>query len=195
VIARRPALLRSGAILAAFVAVLLLCAFQGPRHRRYAGPPGVRTAPSHLAAFREWEREGVKGRVLCLFDRRAFLSDKGEVPTEENYLDLAVRRGIVRRIYHFVPSAAWPEVEAKLRADDRFRFEGGGFVHFMEEGRLFVTTIENVPQFEERALVLVNPASWSGQELVHVGHILRDHGIDSDLAIVVSPNGFAFPEG
>ncbi|HSN13983.1 MAG TPA: hypothetical protein VLT61_05075, partial [Anaeromyxobacteraceae bacterium] len=103
------------------------------------------------------------------------------------------RRGIVRRVYHFVPMAAWPEVQAKLRGDARFTAVDGTFVFPMEEGRLVVTTVENAPAFPEPVLAIVNPTSWSGPELEHLGHVLRDHGIETDLALVISPTEFVFP--
>ncbi len=189
----RAAAMRTAAIVVAFAAVLLVCASQGAAHRRYAAPPAFRSVPDHLSAYKEWVREGVKGRVLCLFDRRAFVSEKGEEPNEDNYLDLAVRHGIVRRVYHFVPASAWGDVQDHLRGDPRFTFDGSAFVYPMEEGRLIVTTLDHLDHFDERVLAIVNPVSWSGAELERVGRMLRDHRIDSDLAMVLSPPGFAFP--
>ncbi|HSM93141.1 MAG TPA: hypothetical protein VLT47_09650 [Anaeromyxobacteraceae bacterium] len=194
-ISPRAATVRSLLILAAFAAVVVLCVTAGPAHRRYAGPPEFRSVPSHLDAYRTWVAEGVKGRILFLFDRRAFVAQDGEVPAEENYLDLALRHGIVRRVYHIVPASGWSEVQEHLRADERFHFGDGAFVFPMEEGRLVVTTLDRVPHLHERALAIVNASSWTGAELEQVGALLRERTVDSDLVQVLSPNGFVFPAG
>jgi len=181
---RLPAvLLKTAAILIFTLAVLLLSIYYGPHQRRYAAPPAEREAANYVGIYRLWEQERVKGRILYLFDRRAFRSDKGTVATDENYLDLAVKRGVVRHVFHVVPASAWPEVQQNLRQDPRFSFTDGVFMLPMEEGRLYVTTIDRITASPEKVLVVVNREVWNAGELAGIRRLLEQGLLKSDLVV------------
>jgi len=179
----RALMIKTIAIVLCFLGVLLLCIFYGQHQRRYASPPVKRNVANYVDIYRLWEQEQIKGRILYLFDRRAFRSDKGTVPTNDNYLDLAVKKGIARHVFHIVPAAAWAEVQKNLRGDARFSFTDGVFVLPMEEGRLYVTTIERITATPEKVLVVVNREVWSAGELAQISRLMDEGIIKSDLAV------------
>jgi hypothetical protein len=181
---KAPAMmLKTSAILFFALGVLLLCTFYGPHQRRYAAPPVERDVAKYVDIYHLWEQERVKGRILYLFDRRAFRSDKGTEATDDNYLDLAVKKGMVRHVFHIVPASAWPEVQKNLRKDSRFSLTNGVFVLPMEEGRLYVTTIDRITAPQEKVLVSVNREVWSADELTQIKRLLDQGRLKSDLAV------------
>lgn len=171
------------AILLFALITLLLCAFYGSQQRRYASPPVVRNVVRYVDIFHLWEQERVKGRILYLFDRRAFRSDKGTEATDDNYLDLALKKGIVRKVFHIVPASAWGEVQEHLRKDARFTHTNGIYVLPMEEGRLYVTTIGRITAMSEPVLIVVNSEVWLGEELERISRLQEQGVLKSDLAV------------
>jgi hypothetical protein len=181
---KSPALvLKTAAILLFTLGVLLLCTFYGPHQRRYAAPPVEREVANYVDIYHLWEVARVKGRILYLFDRRAFRSDKGTEATDDNYLDLAVKKGVVRHVFHIVPASAWPEVQKNLRKDPRFSLTRGVYVLPMEEGRLYVTTIDRITAPPEKVMVVVNREVWSADELTQIKRLMGQGGLKSDLAV------------
>jgi len=176
-------MLKTAAILLSALGVLLLCVFYGPHQRRYAAPPVVRDVARYVDIYHLWEQERVKGRILYLFDRRAFRSDRGTEATDDNYLDLAVKKGIVRHVFHIVPVSAWAEVQKNLRGDARFSLTDGVFVLPMEEGRLYVTTIDRIKAQPEKVLVVVNREVWSAGELAQISRLMGQGGLKRDLVV------------
>lgn len=177
--------IKAGAIIIGFVGTLFLCMFYGSLRRGYATRQIKQHVSSNVEIFRLWERENIKGRTLYLFDRHFNATLAEKTVTDENYLDLSLRRGMVRQVYHIVPKSAWQEVRDKLTTNDIFKFSDGVFFMPMTEGRLYVTTLDNIKPDQEIVLTVINRDIWSTDEMGVITGLLDRRILRSDLIAIL----------
>ncbi len=156
----RRLFIKSGIIVLLFVVTLLFCMLYGPLNRNYALPPAMRNVENNVDIFKAWEKEEVKGRILFLFDRHNHISPEVAAVSNDNYVSIALRKGIIREVHHIIPVSAWQEVRNKLLNTREFTYKDGVFIMPMAGGRLYVTTIDNIRSNKEKALLVVYYA-WS----------------------------------
>ncbi|MBI5640747.1 MAG: hypothetical protein HZA17_10000 [Nitrospirae bacterium] len=99
--------------------------------------------------------------------------------TNDNYLFLAIEKGIIRRIFHLIPDFVWQEVESKLSADERVSASGGVFRFNTAEGvPVLVMRIKDLERIEEKVLINVNEDYWDYSQVTDL--LLRGR-LNTDL--------------
>ena len=188
----RPLLIKLVCILLCFAATLALCSLYGPWNRKYAASPGTRNVGSNREIFRLWEQERVRGRILYIFDRHNDMDDDSDVVTDDNFVHVALRRGIIREVHHVIPRPAWSEVRGKLAAKKEFRRDDGAFVMPMPEGRLYVSTIDGIRGQREKVLIVINRDGWNDDPAL-IDDLVTRRVLGSDLIVVRQQPGVPAP--
>lgn len=192
----RARLIASGAILALFLAVVLVLSAAGATGRSYVAPTIVRRIEAPHFAYPVWQAAGARGRILVLLDRRLNASGslgpmaKEDPPLQEdNYVYLAARNNIVRTIYHVIPLGAWQEVEAALKDSPYVSASGRGYRTATDDGvPLFIARLEDLPLFDEPVLVNINIPSWSDAEVTLIDRMRETGMLKADLVTLTDPS-------
>lgn len=136
-------------------------------------------------AYDVWAGNGVRGRTLLQVGRRLSSNDTKETTlSEDNYVYLAIQSGIVRKVYHAVPSALWPKVQGRLSSEAGFRRSGDVFRTATEGAPLDVLKINDIPRLKERVLVNIQGDTLTGDDIVFLLDLLSSGRLGSDLVTV-----------
>lgn len=129
-----------------------------------------------------WENKGLRGRVLFLFDRHLNAEDGIVGLKEDTYVDIAVKRNVIRKIYHIVPDNAWNDVQAALSVYPLVRRVHGYFRFFLLDGTtVFVMKIGDITQIDESVLLHVNGSYWSREQLSEIAGLVKKNVLSSDF--------------
>lgn len=135
------------ACLVLLAALLLVIYSLGRTARKEAIARQVSVVSYASDTFHLWKKLGVRGRILWYFDRnlsldpipekqvRAFLADpetNKSMVNDSNFLYLALRSNIVRKIIFVVPDSKWDEYVAVIRKNPEQYPYGDGFVEYLD---------------------------------------------------------------
>lgn len=186
---RRPGRLRDG-VITLLVVPFTLCAvlamfLYGRTGRVYSADPEARTVAAPQDALKVWEERGVRGRILFLFDRNLNADRTVSAPSAENYVYLAIRNNLVRRIYHVIPDGSWEEVEKTLSSYPLVSRHRGVYRTFFEDGSsVLILRLRDVPAVKEKALVHIDAGYWDLNGLREIAALLKRGVITGDVVTV-----------
>lgn len=149
-----------------------------------AAPAVTVMEPAQAAAH--WEKIGVRGRILLLFDdyphmRGLAFNDGVPSLTNTNFIEYSIFKNILRRIYLIVADDQWQAFTARRDIGAFRALENGqeGVYLFTMSGVPLITVPESgLPKIDETVLVYVN------NELFHadrVSTLLKTKNIQSDI--------------
>lgn len=118
---------------------------------------------------------GVKGRTAVVFSRQLIghMTLEGTQVNVSYLLEDALQQGIVRRVYHVVPDAAWDEV---VKEGDRFwpvRHVGNEPIILFGAGRVYLLPLSRLRHIQEKVLVLTNGPDWGVNDMKRIDQLLR----------------------
>lgn len=167
-----------------FCAILAMF-FYGRTGRVYSATPEARTVAAPQDALKVWEERGIRGRILFLFDRNLNADRTVSAPSAENYVYLAIRNNMVRRIYHVIPDGSWEEVERTLDSYPLVSRHKGVYRTFFEDGSsLLIMRLRDVPAVKEKALVHINADYWDMDGLKEIAGLLKKGVLRGDVVTV-----------
>jgi len=161
--------------------VVIFAATYGKNARSYANSPQAHVINEPHEALQIWERAGVRGRTLLLFDRH--LNADSGAPPNESYVDSAIKKNVVRRIFHIVPGAAWQDVERVLSGSDAFTFNNGVYRMVFQGVPVTVMRLQDIAPLAETVLIAVNGSPYQDDELRRLGDLIGQGVVRSDMII------------
>jgi hypothetical protein len=175
----------SAGVLSVAAAALLAAQWYGPSRRVLLSPTRVVEASAPEDIARAWDAAGVRGRIAVQFARRLNAVAPGVDPAQSRYLEEALRRGVVRRVFHVVPDGAWPEVAANIGRMHGQRPTSLGFALFFDAGRVDVLPLSRFVSVAETALVVVEPSVFAPEERATILRHLEARDVRADLLTVI----------
>jgi hypothetical protein len=109
--------------------------------------------------------------------------------TSDEYLELALRHGIVRAGYQVVPDSAWQQVYAAHHARQMPtppRISDSKIALLLEAGRVQIMPLSHFWPFTEKALVVMEPAAWSPDERSRILGLLQSGRLATDFIVLVN---------
>lgn len=187
-----------------FFGALVFTITYGPAKRTFVVPDRTVTVRSAIEIDELWHASRVHGRVAVVFARHLNQQFSGLAFPEMDYLDQAMRHGIVRKAYYIVPDRFWPEVVLENRTRREFIVEPidteTGLMIFHEGGRIHAMPLSKyIPETEaEKALVILEQQVWTQQELSRIDGFIKTGQLTTDLLVIINktikPSSFA-PSG
>lgn len=169
--------------------VLVFSFVYGPLQRTFASPERTVQVSSAADIDQLWESEGVRGRVAVIFTRRLNAERHGYYSQELKYIELAMRRGIVRAVYYIVPDSIWDDVIIENYSMPMLTPPmptASGFVMLFEGGRVNVMPLSRFwPDAGEKALVVLEPGIWSSDDLAYIYRIVKSGNLPADLFAII----------
>lgn len=174
------------------VAVIAGTFSYGPSKRKFVEPRQSVTVPSAQALIQLWESTGVHGRIAVIFARHLNQEFSGGSFPEMDYLDKAMRRGLVRRAYYIVPDRAWPQVVTENIARRELivplKTTDAGFTLLHIGGRINVMPLSKyIPEGIETVLTVLEPEAWSPQEQFRIDTLFSSGLMTADLQVTIVP--------
>jgi hypothetical protein len=173
-----------------FMIVVVWTFMYGPSKRRFCVPHRNLFLPSATALKQSWESSGIHGRIAVIFARHLNQQySMGSFP-EVDYLDIAMRQGLVRKAYYIVPDNSWPQVvQENLDRPDLIvplKTTASGFTLFHIGGRINVMPLSKyIPDDNEPVLAVVDPSGWSPQELLRIGALFNSGLLATDFQTTI----------
>ncbi len=168
----------------AFSVTVLAGAFSyGPSRRIFVSPGMVTRAAEPPEILQRWEAAGIRGRIAVVFTRRLNAVEPQPDGSETKYLQTAMHRGLVRKVFHVVPDSAWGEVSCNLAGSRR---TSSGFLLLHDEGRVHVMPLSRFERLEEPALVVIDPSNWTPADLQGIRAMLAERRVVSDYVTIVN---------
>jgi len=103
---------------------------------------------------------------------------------KDNYIYLAARENMIRKIYHILPESAWEEAARNLvsggyspRPDGTFRIVAHGTP-------VIILRLRDIPRLKEEVLLHVNGGSWPDSQIAELAALLKNNTLKSDLITV-----------
>ena len=163
---------------------LMVLSLYGKSNRWYLKKPDLQVSGSPHLAFFTWRDNGVKGRVLFLFDRSIGISPMEDTLTPNNYIYKAMHFNLLRKVYQVVPDQSWEEVERALR-NNPYAISADGVFRIPVEGvSVYVMRLRDVGIIKEKVLVTINADAWPASDLSSIADLLADRKIESDLVTI-----------
>ncbi len=102
--------------------------------------------------------------------------------TASNYSYLAIKSGIVRKIFHVIPEASWQEVEKNLSDLPFAKRTDTGFRLLIFEGTpVTILRLRDLPALTEPVLANINTDIWSPREQEEIASLFVRKSLTSDL--------------
>ncbi|TAN38698.1 MAG: hypothetical protein EPN25_13320 [Nitrospirae bacterium] len=177
-----------------FVCVIVWTFVYGPAKRTFVSPDKIETVKSAEELDKLWHSAGVHGRVAVIFTRYLNKQFAGASFPEMDYIDNAMRHGIIRTVYYIVPDRFGAEIVSDyyLKWDSTFivppKLTDTGLIILHDGGRIYVMPLSKyIPdQEQEKALVVIEDAVWTPQERDRINGFTRSGQLASDLTAIVS---------
>jgi hypothetical protein len=134
-----------------------------------------------------WEKEGVRGRVLVHFDRQIHAGSIEGGVSNENYVYQAAEMNLIRKIYHIVPDASWPEVRDTLSRMPGVSNRGELFRLTLEGTPIIVSPLQHLPVISEKALINIS-GGWNEDDLRQMASLLGSGTLNADIITVSGPD-------
>jgi hypothetical protein len=177
------------AIILFCIGTIIFTLAYGPSKRRFILPDKLVTVQSARELDSIWQSSGVHGRIAVIFTRHLNNQFSGGSFPEIDYLDTAMRQGIVRRAYFIVPDRIWFVGATKNNLERAsivpLKPNDSGFTLLHEGGRIQIMPLSKyIPEQEsEKVLVVIEPDVWSQQELFKINNYFRSGQLTSDLVV------------
>lgn len=171
--------------------VLLWIFTYGPAKRIFVVPDRTVTLRSAGEIDDLWRSSGIHGRIAVIFTRHLNHQLSGIAFPEMDYLDRALRQGMVRKVYYVVPDRFWAAVVLEHRERMEYIIEprttDTGFMILHEGGRIHAMPLSKyIPELEnEKALVVIETAPWSQEEQTRIEGFLRSGQLRTDLTVII----------
>ncbi|MBF0327647.1 MAG: hypothetical protein HQL10_00645 [Nitrospirae bacterium] len=165
--------------------VVFLSFIYGPSKRTFVSPGKVELLTSPIDIYEFWHSTKVRGRVAVLFTRHLDSEIGLSEEPGEKYTELAMRHGIVRKIYHVVPDSVWPVVSDNLYRRKFARITSYGFVMALANGRIHVLPLSRFNPEDEKSLIVVEPSVWSSDELAKIVKLIKSGNLRTDIITIV----------
>ena len=171
-----------------FLGIVLLLTNHGTGNRIFASGKTTLQVKAPEEAYLFWKEQGVKGRVLLLFDNyphaRGLVNYDGEPQlSPSNFVEFSVFKNLVRKIYFIVPDADWDE----FRQRETIRpirtvhhLEKGLYIYNLNGIPLIAVTPSSLPHLSEKTLVFNNNHMFNFAQTLE---LLSRKKIDSDIII------------
>lgn len=174
-------------------AVTTCCGISG---RTYAGKYSQEIVAESRMAIDVWQKNKVQGRTLLLFDDKLNAdSSRDSAVSNENYIDAAIVRNIVRRIIHVVPAERWAEASRNLLATGVVFYADGVFSTTVDGAPLEVLTLERLPYINEKVLVHINGDYFSAAQSAAIAKLLTGGRVQCDIMTITGRSPFKTGEG
>ena len=161
----------------------------GPAKRRFVYPEKTLTVHTSREIDDLWHSSGIHGRIAIIFTSHPGHHLSGNVSSEADHLDTALRQGLVRRAYFIIPDRFWPEVVSNdvLRSASIVPAKPTdiGYKLLHEGGRILVMPLSKyIPQQEmEKAVVVIEPAVLTPNENLRINNYFKSGQLTADLLI------------
>lgn len=170
-----------GLLLTGVLAGLSLIGLEG---RAFHDGMRIRAIPEPYLAVKAWKEEGVRGRVLVHFDRQIHAGALEGGVSDENYVYQAAEMNLIRKIYHIVPDAAWPEVRDALSRMLGVSNQGGLFHLTLEGTPIIVSTLKHIPVISEKVLINISGDYWNEGDLQRMALLVGNGRLIPDIITV-----------
>jgi len=176
------------AILIFFLGAIAFSYMYGPYKRSYATPHKTISVHSAKELDNIWRSSSVHGRIAIIFARHLNPQFSINGFPETDYIDTAMRHGIIRAAYYVVPDAIWSDVisENLLKNSSMapLKTTNSGFIILHEGGRINVMPLSKfIPELNENVLVVIEEKIWSSQERLKIDNYFRSGLLTSDLVV------------
>jgi hypothetical protein len=174
-----------------FFSVLVGIFTYGPAKRTFVVPDKTVSLRSAQELDDLWHASGVHGRIAVIFTRHLNHQFSGIAFPEIDYVDSAMRHGIVRKAYYIVPDRFWQAAVLEYRGRLEYIIEpivtDTGFTILHEGGRIHAMPLSKyVPELgQEKALVVIEPIVWTQQENSRIDGFIRSEQLTSDLTVII----------
>lgn len=163
----------------------------GPAKRIFVIPNKTVSAQSSREIDTIWHSSDVHGRIAVIFARHLNQQFSGNAFPETDYIDTAMRQGIVRTTYLIVPDKVWSEVVSEYILQRSLivplKPTDSGFIILHEGGRIHVMPLSKyVPELgKEKALIVIERGVWSQQENFRIDNYFRSGSLTADLVVTI----------
>lgn len=166
-----------------FSATIVFTIVYGPMQRSYLPLPTVVSFQSAAEIYRALEGSGVRGRIAICFTR--YLNAHDTIDSQDTrYIELSMNHGIVRKVFHVAPDAAWQEMQGELANRKFVRRTPEGFI-WISDARVYIMPLSKFFGEEEKAIIIIEPRVWKQEELGRIADTLRSGRITSDLLVII----------
>lgn len=177
-----------GGILLFAVSVIVFLVAYPPQQRTFISPRQIMQINNTEQLVDIWSFKGAKGRNVLLFTRN--LNGKAkQVPTfENNYIDRALRSGIIRSACMVVSDTEFSAMYRSLynkQLPSPIMTTQTGFALLYEAGRLDVIPLSKFIPPKEVPLIVFEPAAFTQGELQNINRMFDTGQLSSDLLIIL----------
>lgn len=183
-------MLNKNVIITIFFITILAGTFTfGPFKRKYASPAKVVSVKTAQEIDSLWHSSGVHGRIAIIFARHLDQQFSKKKFPEIDYLDKAMRHGIIRTVYYVTPDITWSEVvseylmERELMAPLKSTDTGYRLLH--EAGRINAMPFSKYIPQQEKALIIIEKGIWTQTEQNRIENYLKAGFLQTDLLIQI----------
>lgn len=177
-----------------FIGVIIWTFEYGPAKRSFIIPGKTVSVNSAEELVSLLHTSGVHGRAAVIFARYINNKFSGSDFPDIDYIDIAMRRGMIRTAYLIVPDRFGSEVvsDLYLRWDVSFivppKITDYGLIVLQDGGRIHVMPLSKyvAEQEQEKALVVIEEAVWLPMERARIDGLIRHGQLTSDLTVLVS---------
>jgi hypothetical protein len=158
----------------------------GPLCRTYATPPRVVTVENDTGIYQLWKSAGLKGRIVVLLSSK--LNAQIGMNISNEYMELAMRHGIVRTVYQIVPDSAWPKVFAEdleRQMPTPPKASDTDVALLLEAGRINVMPLSRFWPSAEKAIIVIEPDTWSPDEQSYILRLIQSGKLATDFIVIV----------
>lgn len=172
----------------------LILAVHAKQSRIFLKSPAVSDVAEGGDAFGRWESGGVRGRVLYLFDRRIHETPRDGAASDDNFVYLAIRSNIVRKVVHIIPDVSWEDVAGRLSGAGNVRSAEGRFETTIMDAPLVIMRLGDIRSEGEPVLVHVNSDNWDEPSFARIAGFLAQGVLTSDLITLTGEGASARAE-
>lgn len=176
------------AIISAFTLVVLIAIRQGTSNRIILTSSKTVTVQTPDHAFSIWNKSGVRGRTLLLFDDYPHMKGLRNYHgppqlTPYNLIEYSIFKNIIRKIYLIVPDNSWNELlqqKDKRPVRNAPGLAQGLYLSTMSGVPLIATTPFSINHLSEEVLVYINTELFDFDQVIEQ---LKQRRIRSDIIV------------
>lgn len=179
----------AGALLFTVLVILFLLIYP-PRQRSIISPRQIMQIKNTGQLVDIWNKKGAKGRTTLLFMRDLNGETAQELTVVNNYVDQALRLGIIRKGCLVTPDSHFKQFYQTLfsRAlPSPILVTDEGFAMLYEAGRLDVIPLSKFVPPKEEPLLVFEPASFTPLEWQNINRMLNTGQLSSDFIAIIEP--------
>jgi hypothetical protein len=174
-----------------FILTLFLLQFLGLSNRKYTNQKVVKIR-EEKQVLNAWLKNNVKGRVLLHFSRHLPVQEANldqlnsrkkiiKIATNQNYLFVALRLGLIRKIVAVIPNNYWPSLRIKLQNSQVYVVNNNYASGWLDTVPITILPAAFLPQIKEK--VLITKASSYPTKLAQFLTALKKRKINYDIFV------------